>query len=109
MGILNEMVSAKKAGVKYPSKQLEDAVPNPGAPRKNVAPSIENPHPHSSGKKTVLEAHLSFFDSGNGVIYPLDTFRGFHRLGFNVVLSTIAIFVIRGSFSYWSLESLIPE
>lgn len=103
------MVSASKVGIQYPEKELEKAVPNPGAPRKNVAPSVETPQPKSSGKKSVLEAHLSYFDSGNGVIYPLDTFRGFHSLGFNVVLSTIAIFVIHGTFSYWTLESWIPD
>ena len=38
-----------------------------------------------------MQAHLSFFDHGNGVVYPIDTFRGFHAIGFNVVcdISTV--------------------
>jgi len=102
-------VSESKIGIEYPGKKLENAVPNPGAPRKNAAPSTETPHPQTTGKKSVLEAHLSFFDHGDGNVYPIDTFRGFHSLGFNVVLSTIAIFVIHGTFSYWTLESWIPD
>jgi hypothetical protein len=35
-----------------------------------------------------------------GKIYPLDTFNGFHRIGFNVFLSAFAVLVIHGTFSW---------
>ena len=34
---------------------------------------------------------------------------GFHRIGFHPILSFIAIFVIHLTFSYWSLDSWIPD
>ena len=34
---------------------------------------------------------------------------GFHRIGFNPILSFIAIFVIHLTFSYWSLDGWIPD
>ena len=41
-----------------------------------------------------------------GKIYPWDTYTGFHKIGFNPFLSTFAIFVIHGTFSY---PSQVPD
>lgn len=41
---------------------------------------------------TTLQAHVAFWDSDNdGVIWPLDVFRGFRRLGFGYFVSTLAL------------------
>ena len=44
-----------------------------------------------------------------GLIYPMDTYRGFHKIGFNPFLSFFAIFVIHGSFSWPSQGSWLPD
>jgi hypothetical protein len=45
----------------------------------------------------------------DGIIYPLDTFRGFRRIGFGYLLSLLAVFLIHGNFSYPTLPSFIPD
>jgi peroxygenase len=58
----------------------------------------------------VLQQHCSFFDPDHdNVIYPTDTYRGFHKLGFGVLLSLLAVFIIHPAFSYPSLNSCIPD
>ncbi len=37
---------------------------------------------------------------GDGYIYPWDTYVGFRKLGFNVIISALAAPFIHGSFSY---------
>jgi len=60
--------------------------------------------------KTVLQQHCAFFDTdGDGVIWPLDTYRGFHAIGFNVILSLLAVFIIHANFSYPSVPGLLPD
>ena len=44
-----------------------------------------------------------------GLIYPIDTFNGFHKIGFNPLLSFFAIFVIHGTFSYPSQPTWVPD
>ena len=44
-----------------------------------------------------------------GLIYPMDTYRGFHKIGFNPFLSFFAIFVIHGTFSWPSQGSWLPD
>ncbi len=39
----------------------------------------------------------------------MDTFRGFHKLGFNIILSAIAVMVIHGNFFYPTLNSFLPD
>ena len=57
-------------------------------------------------KRLCKQGHVSYFDrDGDGVIWPSDTWRGFHDIGFNWFLSIIAVFVIHGTFSYWTQES----
>lgn len=61
-------------------------------------------------RRTVLEKHCAFFDRDNdGVIWPLDTFLGFYALGFGLVLSVIATFIIHFSFSWISKGGLLPD
>lgn len=44
-----------------------------------------------------------------GILYPQDTFNGFHKIGFNVFLSAFAVLVIHGTFSYPSQEGWLPD
>jgi peroxygenase len=57
-----------------------------------------------------LQQHCDFFDRDHdGVIWPSDTYVGFHRLGFNVLLSLLAVFIIHANFSYPTSPSLLPD
>ncbi|KAF6823293.1 caleosin domain containing protein [Colletotrichum plurivorum] len=88
-----------------------------GTPRANIAATYDHPdgttengwakaHRH----QTVLQQHCSFFDTDeDGVIWPLDTFRGFYKLGFGVFLSLLSVFVIHSFFSYPTLTGYIPD
>jgi hypothetical protein len=57
--------------------------------------------PHPARGATNNAQHVAFFDADNdGAIWPLDTYRGFRRLGFNPLFSALAMPFIHGSFSY---------
>jgi peroxygenase len=91
--------------------EADKFIPKPGIARANKAVSTERPHgADSSPDRLVIQQHIDFWDADHdGIIYPLDTFRGFHKIGFNWFLSFIAIFVIHGTFSWWSSDSWIPS
>lgn len=86
-----------------------------GVARANLAPSAESPqgtkdwadqHSH----QTVLQQHCDFFDRDHdGILWPQDTFIGFYRLGFGVILSMVALFVIHANFSYPTCEGWLPD
>jgi len=40
---------------------------------------------------------------------PLDTFNGFHRLGYNLILSILAVFIIHANFSYPTVSGWLPD
>jgi peroxygenase len=42
-------------------------------------------------------------------LWPQDTYVGFHRLGFNILLSLLAVFIIHGNFSYPTAPSIFPD
>jgi hypothetical protein len=44
-----------------------------------------------------------------GKIYPSDTYMGFRRIGFNMLLSAYAVLVIHGTFSYPSQDTWWPD
>jgi len=90
---------------------------NPGTARANIAASEEHPdgttkdgYARRHHNQTVLQQHVSFFDfDKDGVIWPHDTFRGFHLLGFNILLSLVAALIINTGFSYPTSHSYIPD
>ncbi|KAF9082968.1 hypothetical protein BGX27_004333 [Mortierella sp. AM989] len=94
-----------------------DSFPDPGTARANIAATPD--HPEGTTKdnwakehthQTVLQQHCSFFDRDHdGVIWPMDTYIGFRSLGFNILLSLLAIFVIHLNFSYPTSPSWIPD
>ncbi|KAK9809514.1 hypothetical protein WJX73_007320 [Symbiochloris irregularis] len=91
---------------------LEKNVSNSGVPRATKAVSHEKPDGSKSSPsdRTVLQQHVDYWDFDNdGKIYPLDTYRGFCNIGFPRIMSFIAIFVIHGTFSYWSQDSWMPD
>jgi len=58
----------------------------------------------------VLQQHCDFFDQDrDGIISPYDTFIGFHRVGFGIILSIIAAFIIHINFSYPTSSSWLPD
>jgi peroxygenase len=40
---------------------------------------------------------------------PLDTYRGFYRLGYSIILSIVALVIIPANFSYPTLSSYLPD
>jgi peroxygenase len=58
----------------------------------------------------VLQQHCDFFDTDHdGILWPVDTFTGFYKLGFGLILSVFAVFIIHANFSYPTLPSWIPD
>nr|BAQ55595.1 caleosin [Chlorella vulgaris] len=90
---------------------VSDRLHNPGMPRANVTCDAEHPHgTYSPPNMTVMQQHIAFWDRDNdGVLWPQDTYVGFRKLGFNVLLSAIAVPVIHGTFSWWTGPSWIPD
>ncbi|KAJ3359223.1 hypothetical protein GGF32_009516 [Allomyces javanicus] len=96
---------------------LANDVDNPGLPRASLV--VDRQHPHGTCNPyladtypnlSVLQQHVKFFDrSGDGIISMLDTFRGFRALGFNLLFSIMAIFMINGTMAYATQDSWIPD
>jgi len=89
----------------------DEMLKDPGTPRANIAASVEEPNGTQKGDwarrnkhQTVLQQHLSYFDpDSDGIIWPLDTFTGFHALGYGILLSLLSVLVIHLNFSYPTL------
>ncbi|GIL80563.1 hypothetical protein Vretimale_16017 [Volvox reticuliferus] len=95
-----------------PPTDLDKYIANPGMPRANKAISKEKPNgdPRAPANRTVLQQHVMFWDRDNdGVITMADTFVGFRRLGFNLLISSLAVPFIHGSFSYPTQKTWIPD
>lgn len=57
-----------------------------------------------------MQLHVKFFDlNDDGRISPLETFLGFRALGFNLLVSFLAIFLINLPLAYISQDSWIPD
>ncbi|KAH8725505.1 Caleosin related protein-domain-containing protein [Phaeosphaeriaceae sp. PMI808] len=111
----------------YPARVTEQRRPyiaprgsrllNPGTARVNIAPSAESPYgtlahgwAAQHAHQTVLQQHCDFFDQDrDGVIWPYDTFVGFRRVGFGIILSVIATFIIHINFSYPTALGWLPD
>lgn len=88
-----------------------------GTARANQAADVQ--HPHGTQKnnyardhkdQTVLQQHLAFFDrDSDGVIYPFDTYIGFHRLGYGILLSLLSVIIIHANFSYPTIPGYLPD
>lgn len=91
---------------------LDEKLRNPGLPRANKAVTADAPLGSEGTKEnyTVMQQHVDFFDRDqDGIIYPWDTYVGFRRIGFNRLISFLAVPFIHGSFSYPSLPTWWPQ
>lgn len=94
--------------------ELADALPAPHVPRAaGGAVSLEHPHPQAAASEaeaaeTPLQHHVSpfFRPAEDGAVYPPETFRGFHAIGFNWLLSAVAVMVIHCTFAAATAPSL---
>ncbi|KAB2103290.1 hypothetical protein AG0111_0g8571 [Alternaria gaisen] len=86
-----------------------------GTARANVASSAESPDGTPGWKEkhshqTVLQQHCDFFDRDHdSILWPQDTFVGFYRLGYGIILSIVAVFVIHSNFSYPTCSGWLPD
>ncbi|KAG6011194.1 hypothetical protein E4U54_008223 [Claviceps lovelessii] len=99
--------------------QPDDGRPLPhiGTARANMAAT--HGHPQGTNKnnwaerhqgQSVLQQHCEFFDRDrDGIIWPLDTFRGFYALGFHFLLSVLSMVIIHSSFSYPTVPGYLPD
>ncbi|POO02913.1 Caleosin-related [Trema orientale] len=92
---------------------LETKLPNPSMPRALTAPDTENVNGtwgHKHQNMSVLQQHAAFFDQNNdGIIYPLETYKGFRAIGFNLVFSFLFMIFVHGVKSYATLPTWIPS
>ncbi|TKX20187.1 hypothetical protein C1H76_7688 [Elsinoe australis] len=88
---------------------------DPGVARANCAPSTERPNgtedwTHQHADKTVVEQHAAYWDrDGDGIIWPLDTYRGCRDYGWNPILSFLAMFIINFNLSYPTAPGILPD
>ncbi|KAF8445353.1 Caleosin related protein-domain-containing protein, partial [Terfezia claveryi] len=88
-----------------------------GVPRVNVAASVENPYGTTKddyalkhSHETVLQQHVAFFDRDkDGIIWPQDTYIGFRRIGFNILVSILAAFIIHLNLSFRTVPGVLPD
>jgi hypothetical protein len=117
---LDFSVSVKNCPVTYrrvPAVHADEGVERAGVARANMAVSTEAPLDDSEYQRkfkdyTVLQQHILFWDrDGDGAIYPWDTYIGFRELGFNLVFSLLATFIINVNFSYPTrlAHSILPD
>ncbi|KAL3426113.1 hypothetical protein PVAG01_02904 [Phlyctema vagabunda] len=107
------VTTQRKPYVEKPSDELK----SPGTARANQAASAEQPFgtekggwAHQYRDQTVLQQHCAFFDTdSDGVIWPLDTYRGFYALGYGFILSLVALVVIHANFSYPTVQGFLPD
>lgn len=94
-----------------------DKLVDPGTARVNIAATNESPngtteddYAEKHRHETVVQQHVAYWDpDGDGVIWPIDTYRGFRAWGWNVVLCLFATFVINVNLSYPTGPSLLPD
>ncbi|KAF9184226.1 hypothetical protein BGZ51_003471 [Haplosporangium sp. Z 767] len=114
--ISKEPVTAQRKPFQQP-QGAKNRLPLAGTARANIAASIEHPEGTidanwsiDHANQTVLQQHVQFFDRDqDGVIWPLDTYWGFRAIGFNILLSLFAAYVIHGGLSYPTCPSWLPD
>ncbi|KAF8151852.1 Caleosin [Mycena galopus ATCC 62051] len=57
-----------------------------------------------------LQSHVAFFDSDqDGIIWPIDTYKGFRAIGFGVLFAFVAMVLIHLGFSWFTCGTLLPD
>lgn len=104
MSALTRTTASRQSTSTPSSSTLANGSPNPTA--------VFNPASQSQTKQlTALQQHVLFWDGDNdGVIYPLDVYNGFRRLGFSIIFS-LGSLLIPLFFSYATsiAHSWIPD
>ena len=99
----------------HPAYYVRSTANITGTSRANIAatlvhPSGTQPYARENAHRTVLQQHCDFFDRrGTGVLWPSDTFIGFHALGFNVLICLFAAVIIHVNFSYATVDGVLPD
>ncbi|KAI5820543.1 Caleosin related protein-domain-containing protein [Pyronema omphalodes] len=100
-----------------PTAEEESKFKNPGTARANVASLSSYPdgtqwndyatrHSH----QTVLQQHCAFFDPDNdGVVWPIDTYRGCRDIGFNILISILTVIIVHSFLSYPTCHTVVPD
>ncbi|GAA5849987.1 hypothetical protein JCM5353_003139 [Sporobolomyces roseus] len=87
---------------------LEKKIAKPYMARANIAASVEEPNGTLKGDwakkhkhQSVLAQHVDFFlrPEADGILWPLDTWRGFRRMGYSFFWCTFAMTVIHVFFT----------
>ncbi|KAG9983277.1 Caleosin-domain-containing protein, partial [Aureobasidium melanogenum] len=94
-----------------------DRLQDPGTARANIAASNESPNGTSQDDwaqnhqhQTVVQQHVVYWDKDeDGIIWPLDTYRGCRAWGWNPILCLLATFLINFNLSYPTSPSWIPD
>ncbi|KAF5339345.1 hypothetical protein D9611_009853 [Ephemerocybe angulata] len=61
-------------------------------------------------KNTPMQGHVAYFDrDGDGIIWPIDTYRGMRDIKFGIALSLLAMVLIHAGLSYMTMGSWIPD
>lgn len=107
---------AKRAPITAQHKlniHLQEQMPQPYLARALAAVDPEHLNgstDYNNNDMSVLQQHCAFFDKDkDGIIYPLDTYKGFRAIGFNVLFSIIVAVIINVAFSYYTLPGWMPS
>jgi len=84
---------------------------------RTVAASNEAPHGTTDSDwlerhrhQTPVQQHCAYWDKDDdGIIWPLDTYRGCRAWGWNVFLSLLATFIINFNLSYPTCPTFVPD
>ncbi|GAA5955731.1 hypothetical protein JCM3765_001834 [Sporobolomyces pararoseus] len=95
---------------------LEKKIAKPYMARANIAASVEEPNGTLKGdwakkhkNQSVLAQHVDFFlrPEADGILWPLDTWRGFRKMGYSFFWCTFAMTVIHVFFTWFTSSNKI--
>ncbi|KAI9676336.1 MAG: hypothetical protein M1817_000493 [Caeruleum heppii] len=95
----------------------DNPLPDAGTARATYAPSKEMPYGTTDGdyakknsRTAVIVQHVAYWDPDNdGVIWPIDTYRGCRDFGWGIILSFYATLLINGALSYPTVPGIFPD
>ncbi|OTA97552.1 hypothetical protein M434DRAFT_26577 [Hypoxylon sp. CO27-5] len=106
--LVTSISNVKITNQRKPFIQPDDdqRLPHTGTARANVAATYEKPYGTTENGWDMRHKDKTDHD---GVIWPQDTFWGFHQVGFGIILSLVAVFIIHANFSYPTLSGWLPD